>query len=383
MNKYIIGGLIAIVCGIVVYMWHQNRKSNHDPRGTEVSELKKNYQIATFAGGCFWCTESDFEKVQGVKAVVSGYVGGDTESPSYKEVSGGTTGHREAIEVFYDADVVTYEQLLDVFWTHIDPTDAGGQFVDRGLQYSSAIFYHDDIQKQIAQNSKRDIEKSGKFKKPIETIIVPASEFFIAEDYHQDYHTKNPRVYKHYRKASGRDDYIKEKWGAVADEVIMGNVCVTNVCKNAPKKRVFKKPTDEELKSQLTDIQYKVTQKEGTEKPFDNEYWDNHEEGIYVDIISGEPLFSSKDKFDSGTGWPSFLKPIENDVVTEHDDYKLLAKRIEIRSKQADSHLGHVIMDGPESNNKVRYCMNSASLKFIPKEDLEGTQYEKYLKIFK
>jgi peptide methionine sulfoxide reductase msrA/msrB len=392
--KYAVVVFLIIALGVGVYMWHQARKSNHEVRSTDTSDLTK-YSLATFAGGCFWCVESDFEKVDGVVEVISGYTGGHTENPAYNEVSGGSTGHREAVQVYYDATIVSYERLLDVFWTHVNPTDNGGQFADRGFEYSTAIFYHTDEQKSIAEASKAALDATGKLEEGIVTEILPVQEFYIAEDYHQDYYSKNPLPYKYYREGSGRNDFIRRTWGSTADDVIHGKACVTNVCATAstanqsavPQEQQmsfkdFKKPDDAKLKAMLTPLQYKVTQREGTETPFDNEYWNNHEEGIYVDIVSGEPLFSSTDKFDSGTGWPSFLKPIAEGVVTEHDDYKLLVKRIEIRSAIADSHLGHIIMDGPESNNFVRYCMNSASLRFIPKESLAGSEYEQYLSLF-
>ena len=376
--------LIIVPIFAMVYFWHQHRKSNTDERKTDVASLE-GYSVATFAGGCFWCTESDFEKVDGVVDAVSGYIGGSVENPTYHQVGSGTTGHREASQVYYDPSIVSYAQLLDVFWTHTNPTDAGGQFADRGEQYTTAIFYHNDEQKEMATESKRQLQDSGKLSEDIVTKILPATDFYIAEDYHQDYHKKNPLPYKYYRNGSGRDKFIIEQWGNIAERVLHKQECITALCEeHRPSMSTggFTKPSDAELKKVLTPLQYKVTQREGTERPFDNKYWDNHEEGIYVDIVSGEPLFSSTDKFDSGTGWPSFLKPIESGVVTERDDYKLLQKRIEIRSKIADSHLGHIIMDGPKSNNYVRYCINSASLRFIPKNNLKNSKYEHYLELF-
>jgi len=402
MIKYFILATIAIVLiATATYFWHQERKSNTNERTTVAKDLG-DYSVATFAGGCFWCTESDFEKVDGVIEAISGYIGGAVVNPTYNQVSGGSTGHREASQVYYDPVVVSYAQLLDVYWTHVNPTDNGGQFADRGYQYGTEIFYYTDEQKKIAEQSKRELNESGQLSEPIVTPITKAGEFYVAEDYHQDYHIKNPLPYKYYRNGSGRNTYITEQWGDTADEVLHGKTCVTNICATVPKIQSeplsgpttksevklgttttkFVKPSKEELKKILTPLQYKITQKEGTETPFDNEYWDNHEEGIYVDIVSGEPLFSSTEKFDSGSGWPSFLKPIEYSFVTEHDDYKLFVKRTEIRSKIADSHLGHIIMDGPETNDFVRYCMNSASMKFVHKDELEGSQYEKYHSLF-
>ncbi len=384
--KYLITVIVVItLVAITAYFWHQNRKSNTNER-TAVTKDLAEYSVATFAGGCFWCVESDFEKVDGVVEVISGYTGGDTKNPTYNEVSGGGTGHREAAQIYYDPSIVSYAQLLDVFWTHVNPTDSGGQFADRGVQYSTAIYYHDEDQKNTAEASKKALNDSGRLGAVIVTEILPAGEFYIAEDYHQDYHTKNPVRYGYYREGSGRNTYITDTWGDDAIKVLNKSLCITSVCESqrpSVSTLGFVKPTDSELKELLTPIQYKITQRDGTERPFDNEYWDNHREGIYVDIVSGEPLFSSTDKFDSGTGWPSFLKPIDYDFVTEHNDYKLIVKRIEIRSKIADSHLGHIIMDGPESNDFIRYCMNSASMRFVAREDFASTEYEQYESLFK
>ena len=326
---------------------------------------------ATFAGGCFWCMESPFEKLDGVAEVISGYTGGHKERPTYEEVSEGSTGHAEAIQITYDTTKVTYEELLDVFWQQIDPTDNGGQFVDRGSQYRSVIFYHNDEQKRLAEESKQNLDRSGIYDKPVLTEILEASTFYPAEDYHQDYYKKNPIRYKYYRHNSGRDKYLKEIWENKAIPV------ATTAQGNE-----YKRPSQEELKSRLSDIQWKVTQKDGTEKPFDNEYWDNKKEGIYVDIVSGEPLFISADKFKSGTGWPSFSKPLEPDNIVEKQDNSFFMKRTEVRSKYGDSHLGHIFPDGPEPTG-LRNCINSAALRFIAKEDLEKEGYAKYLKYFK
>lgn len=317
--------------------------------------MTKQYELATFAGGCFWCMVKPFDQFDGIEKVVSGYTGGYVENPTYEQVCQDNTGHYEAVQITFDPAIFPYEKLLEIFWQQIDPTDEGGQFHDRGTSYKTAIFYHSEEQREKAEKSKRTLAGSGRFQKEIVTSILPAKPFYEAEEYHQDYYKKHPIRYMMYRKGSGRDDFIKQNWSTKKDVAL--------------------------LKEKLTPIQYEVTQNNGTEPPFRNEYWNNKREGIYVDIISGKPLFSSTDQFDAGCGWPSFTKPIDEKEIEENIDTSHSMIRTEVRSKTADSHLGHVFDDGPHPTG-LRYCINSASLRFIPKEALEKEGYGEYTKLF-
>ena len=348
----------------------QSKKSDSGLRGTDMKEERNNVQVATLAGGCFWCVEADFEKIEGVIEVRSGYTGGRKDDPSYEEVSAGGTEHVEAVQVLYDPQQVSYQELLDVFWRHVDPTDPGGQFADRGEQYRTVIFYHDEKQKRLAEESKSELERSGRFDTPVVTEILKFTTFYRAEEYHQDYHKTHGIRYEFYRRNSGRDHFLKRTWG---DE--------KEIAAGRAESPAYSKPSDEVLREKLTPLQYNVTQCEGTEPPFENDYWDNKREGIYVDIVSGEPLFSSLNKFDSGTGWPSFTKPLEPGNIVEKEDRKLSTPRTEVRSKYADSHLGHVFPDGPQPTG-LRYCINPSALRFILKEDLEKEGYGEYLNLF-
>lgn len=344
--------------------------------------ISPNIQTMLVAGGCFWCVEADMEKVTGVISAVSGYAGGDTENPTYQDYGKG--GHREVVEVTYDANQVSYEDILIVAMKTTDPTDDDGTFKDRGDKYSAAFYYENSEQRQIIDNLINEVDENGPYEKPLAIDVEERPKFWAAEDYHQDYYKGflTQVKYNAYRIASGRTALIEKYWGVNdhspelpwrTEETISNN-------NQTYMWNAYVKPNKEELQAILDPVSYKVTQEDGTEKAGTSPLDKNYEDGIYVDILSGEPLYSSKDKFDSGTGWPSFVKPITPDALTEHEDRKLFSVRTETRSAIADNHIGHVFTDGPADRGGLRYCMNGVALKFIPKADMEAAGYGDFLK---
>ncbi len=325
----------------------------------------KKESVAVFGGGCFWCMEPPFEQLPGVIDVKAGYCGGSENDASYDLVSTGKTRHYEAVKVIYNPSQVSFAELLDVFWRQIDPTDDGGQFADRGSHYKTAIFYSNAEELAVAKKSKDDLAKSKLFSAPIVTKILPIMPFYPAEEEHQDYYKKHTSRFMSYKKGSGRAGFIDRVWREENGQKKKGNPVIDK----------------KQLKEKLTPLQYEVTQENKTEPPFKNKYWDYKGEGIYVDVVSGEPLFISSDKFDSPSGWPSFSRPLVPENIVEKEDKSLFTVRTEVRSKHGDSHLGHVFNDGPEEGG-LRYCINSAALKFVAKEDLEREGYGEFLDLF-
>lgn len=306
------------------------------------------------AGGCFWGMEKYIASIQGVQATQVGYANGKTENPTYEEVCHENTGHAETVHVVYDAEIVSLEFLLELYYSAIDPVSVNRQGADCGLQYRTGIYYVDEKDLPVINRSIAQLQK--RYSQPIAIEVKPLVRFSPAEEYHQKYLDKHPGGYCH----------IPQHKFEQASKALVNPAA-------------YPAPDAEKIKS-LTDLQYQVTKKNATEPPFANEYYNTYHSGIYVDITTGEPLFASSDKFESGCGWPSFSKPIDPGVIREKPDLSHGMSRTEVRSRVGNAHLGHVFNDGPAELGGMRYCINSAALRFIPKGDMEREGYGYLLK---
>ena len=351
--------LLGIVLGIAVFATSckdsAKSKSTETKKENETIMDSKNVREIYFAGGCFWGTEHFFQQIRGVVGTEVGYANGNTENPTYEEVVSHTTGFAETVKVKYDPEQVDLKLLIDLYFKTIDPTSINKQGNDRGDQYRTGIYYTDKADEAIVKGEVQKLAKN--YSKPVVVETIPLKNFYRAEDYHQDYLDKNPGGYCH---------------------IEPGLFEMARKANPLPKAK-YQKQSKEVLKEKLTPIQYDVTQNNATERPYTNEYDKEFRDGIYVDITTGEPLFVSTDKFESGCGWPSFSKPITKNLISEKMDKSHGMTRVEVRSKTGDAHLGHVFTDGPEEKGGLRYCINSASLKFIPKEEMEKKGYGEYL----
>jgi peptide methionine sulfoxide reductase msrA/msrB len=335
-------------------------------------------QTVVFSGGCFWGVQAVFQHVKGVTNAVSGYAGGDASTAHYDRVSGGNTGHAESVRVTFDPSQVSYEDLLKVFFTVAhDPTQLNYQGPDHGTQYRSVVWYTDAAQKAATDAYISGLSKAKVWKGSIVTQVSALASFYPAESYHQDYATLNPKQPYIVVNDAPKVARLKKEFPALYRE----KPVLVSEAEKMSAAHAYSRPSDSDIRKKLTPLQFEVTQHDATERPFQNEYWNNHDAGIYVDVVSGEPLFASTDKYDSGTGWPSFTKPLEPMNVTTKTDRQLGMARTEVRSAPARSHLGHVFDDRPRPTG-LRYCMNSAAMRFVPVARLEAEGYGEYLKLF-
>jgi peptide methionine sulfoxide reductase msrA/msrB len=311
---------------------------------------KEGIDVIYLAGGCFWGMEKLMQSLPGVVDVVSGYANGVADiEPTYNRVVRGDTGYRETVRVEYDPSLVSLDALIFAYFQVIDPTIENAQGNDRGTQYQTGIYYVDDASRETV-NRIAAIERERTLDFVVE--IEALERFYDAEEYHQDYLEKNPLGYCH-----------------------ISPVEIQTISQMVIDPGDYPRPSEDQIREMLTALQYEVTQNAGTEPPFENEYYENHERGIYVDVVTGEPLFSSSAKFESGTGWPSFTEPIDENTIRMIEDVSFGMVRIEVRSRAGNSHLGHVFYNDPSSPSGTRYCINSAALRFIPYEDMESEGY--------
>ncbi len=350
--------LVAIAVGIFLLSkisFSQKTKNSSPLKQNAMNITDQDNRVIYFAGGCFWGTEHFFKQVRGVTATEVGYANGNLENPSYEQVTTGKTGFAETVKVSYNPNDIDLALLIDLYFKTIDPTTLNRQGNDIGTQYRTGIYFSDPQDEKLVKQKVADLAKH--YPRPIAVEAEPLRNYYDAETYHQKYLDKNPGGYCHI----GPDLFELARQA------------------NPIREKSYKKADKETLKKELTALQYEVTQNNATERAFNNEYNDEFREGIYVDVTTGEPLFVSTDKFESGCGWPSFSKPISNSLIEELTDSSFGMKRTEVRSKTGDAHLGHVFDDGPADQGGLRYCINSASLKFVPKEEMKEKGYEKYI----
>ncbi len=350
--------IIAIAAILGFIFLNRNNSSKEDSKSESLKIIpdykNSRYKEIYLAGGCFWGVQAYIDRIDGVEYTNVGYANGKSEETDYNSIK--KTGHTETVYVVYDPEKITLDELLGYYYGIIDPTSLNKQGNDQGTQYRSGIYYVDEEDKKTIESA--TAKEQVKFSEKIVTEIQSLANYVLAEDYHQDYLEKNPYGYCH--------------------------IDLSKIPRERPKVNLvdYPKPSIEEIKKKLTDLQFSITQESFTEYPFENEYWDNKEAGLYVDIVTGEPLFVSLDKYDSGSGWPSFTRPIQWDVITYHADESGGMKRIEVRSRSGDSHLGHLFYDGPIKEGGLRYCVNSGALDFIKLYKLEDLGYEKFKVLF-
>lgn len=386
-----------LVCFLCACLFGCAQKQTDGSVNREKDQME-NQKVIYFAGGCFWGTEHFLKQIRGVESTQAGYANGMVKNPTYEQVCSGKTGAAETVKVTYDPAIVPLDLLLELFFKTIDPTSLNKQGNDRGTQYRTGVYYTAEADRPLIEAAVRKLAEQ--YSKPLVVEVKPILNFYPAETYHQDYLDKHPGGYCHISPAlfdlakranadtaffaggsaaGTRDRSVSDQTVSVPVVPIVSAASVGAAGDTAGVATGYRKPDDATLRSRLTPEQYAVTQKNATEPPFRNPYWNEHREGIYVDITTGEPLFVSTDKFDSGCGWPSFSRPIDKSLIREKADTSHGMRRVEVRSQTGDAHLGHVFTDGPADKGGLRYCINSASLRFIPKEKMQEEGYGAYL----